>query len=177
MRANDNGVVQGVESETKRADPPATARSLGAGSDPQWRWAVKDHRQKTLYGLQSLADAVGVSLSSLGRMLGLSGSTWKQYRDEGVTERVADRLACKAGLHPAMVWPTWVDDLIAAFTRECEAHGCTAGFVPGQPSQRFCSEACRNRAKRRRHYEIHGEQERARQRAYDRARSERRDAA
>lgn len=132
---------------------------------------MKDSTHRTLYDLNPLADMLGLSLSALASRFGLSGSTWKRYRDEGVSELVADRLACKAGLHPATVWPEWVDDLIATYKRTCEAHGCTAEFVPEQGTQRFCSDGCRNRAKRRRHYELNGERERARQRAYDRAKA------
>jgi hypothetical protein len=64
---------------------------------------------RRLYSLEPLADALGCTLGQLGRRLGVSGSTWQQYRSEGVSELVADRLAVKAGLHPALVWPELVE--------------------------------------------------------------------
>lgn len=61
----------------------------------------------TRYPLAPLAEAVGVDTSRLARILGLSGSTWKAYREHGMTERAADRLAVKAGFHPCEIWPDW----------------------------------------------------------------------
>jgi lambda repressor-like predicted transcriptional regulator len=61
------------------------------------------------YPLEPLAAAAGVSVAALGRLLGVSGSTWKLARDRGVLERVADRYAVKLGLHPLEVWPEMFD--------------------------------------------------------------------
>lgn len=64
------------------------------------------------YQLQPLADVLGISLASLGRHLGVSGSTWKEYRDQGVTEKVGDRLAVRAGVAAYEVWPEMLDHAI-----------------------------------------------------------------
>lgn len=63
----------------------------------------------TRFPFASLAVAMGLSQGEAARLLGLSGSTWKEYRDRGMTERVADRLAVKAGLVPYEVWPEMLD--------------------------------------------------------------------
>lgn len=95
------------------------------------------------YPLDALALASGCSLSSLGRQLGYSGTTWKQYRDEGVTEVVADRCAVKMGLTPWEVWP----DL---GQRVCENEHCATLFLPVREGQRFCTGLCRRRTASRR---------------------------
>ncbi len=72
-----------------------------------------NHRPVTRrYPLQPLADACGVTLAHLGRLLRTSGSTWKGYRDEGVSELVADRLAARAGFVAYEVWPEMVQHQI-----------------------------------------------------------------
>lgn len=144
-----------------------------------------------LYPLEPLAEAMGCTLSEVGRRLGVSGTTWKQYRDQGVSELVADRLATRAGLHPAVVWPEWMDDQIDEVGREC---WCGTRFVPKRSHQRHCSPTCRDRARnaqkaqyrrsryqtdpewaeaqrarRRAYYAECGDYERARQRRYDTA--------
>jgi hypothetical protein len=102
------------------------------------------------YPLQPLADALGLTLDTpgLARRLNLSGTTWKEYRDLGVSERVADRLACKAGLHPFMVWPEMADEAVEAVHVDCEGDWCSTRFLPAKPWQRFCSTYCRERARR-----------------------------
>lgn len=105
------------------------------------------------YPIAPLIEAMGLTSSetSAGRALGLGGSTWKEYRDRGVTERVADRLAAKAGFHPSVIWPSWYDDETAALSRECAEPGCDETFlpIPTHPRQRFCSRACRKRSSER----------------------------
>lgn len=59
------------------------------------------------YSLQALVDASGLSESTLGRRVRLSGSTLKQAREHGLTERAADRCAVRLDLHPFEVWPDW----------------------------------------------------------------------
>lgn len=87
-----------------------------------------------------LAAAMGATEPQAARELGLSGSTEQQYRRDGVTERVADRLAVKAGLHPWMVWPEMAEQAMADAQRSCEE--CGAGYWPRQRNQRFCSQPC-----------------------------------
>lgn len=95
------------------------------------------------YPLQALADALGVPLPSLGSRLGVSGSTWQEYRDRGVSERVADRLAAQAGLPVLSVWPEMIDDAIAASSLTCPE--CETTFIPSHPNQRYCSPRCRKK--------------------------------
>lgn len=96
------------------------------------------------YPFAPLAAAMGESVSAAGRILGLSGSTRNEYRDRGVTERVADRLAVKAGLNPYEVWPEMVDDLIADAEVECARTDCTVRFVPTHHRARFCCRNCKD---------------------------------
>lgn len=140
-----------------------------------------------LYPLGPLAEAMGCTLSEVGRRLGVSGTTWKQYRDRGVSELVADRLATRAGLHAAVIWPEWMNDQIERSMRECPE--CGQRFFPVNRRHTFCHKTCGNRARsrkryrrlyatdpafaeaerqrRRAMYEACGEYERARQRRYN----------
>lgn len=109
----------------------------------------------TRYPLQNLADVMGEDINSLARPLNLAGSTWKQYRDEGVSEKVADRLAVRAGFHPFVVWPEMAEDNFADFARECAAEDCTERFIPHwkTPFQKWCSTRCKQRIKTRIRYQ------------------------
>lgn len=69
---------------------------------------------KKRYRLDLLAALCGQSVSQLLLLHGYSGTTLQQYRDLGVSERVGDRLACKVGLHPYVVWPEMLDDVARA---------------------------------------------------------------
>lgn len=62
------------------------------------------------YPWAPLAAAMGMASSSAAHLLGVGGSTWTDYRERGLTPRVADRLAVKAGFHPSEVWPSWAQD-------------------------------------------------------------------
>lgn len=73
------------------------------------------------YPLQPLAALLGMDLGPLGKRLGVSGRTWQEYRDQGVSEKVADRMAVKCGLDPYCVWPEMLDDAIAATEAEQRA--------------------------------------------------------
>lgn len=133
------------------------------------------------YPLEPLAAAVDLTVPALLRECGVSGTTAKDYRADGVTERVADRLACRMGLHPAIVWPDWMIQSAALASTSCAA--CPAVFVPDRRTQRYCSATCRRRAGRRRklatergreanrlrrraYYEENADYEKARQRRY-----------
>ena len=98
------------------------------------------------YPLEPLAGLMGTTLADACRHLGVSGSVQKEYRERGVTAKVADRLAAKAGFHPAVVWPEWLDDQIAAAEVECADEKCDQRFVPRQRTYRYCSPQCRQRA-------------------------------
>jgi len=93
------------------------------------------------YPFAPLAAAMGMSENGAARALGLSGSSYKQYRSAGVSELVGDRLAVRAGLHPYEVWPEMVD---AAITRECAAPDCGQRF-PLDGKRRYCTTRCRRR--------------------------------
>lgn len=95
------------------------------------------------YPFADLARAMGVTEAAACRHLNLAGSTAKEYRHRGVTARVADRLAAKAGLPVAAVWPSWVDDLIADQSRPCVE--CGQPFVPSRSGVRYCGPACSTR--------------------------------
>ena len=135
------------------------------------------------YPLEPLAAAMCMSLNAACVQLGVSGSTLKKYRDDGVSERVADRLAVRAGFHPAEVWPEFADAGIADAERSCA--DCGESFLPVNSLHRFCSRPCYrrhhrranvqrrratpegaelNRERRRRYYAENREYERARER-------------
>lgn len=145
----------------------------------------------TRWPFADLARAMGLTEHQACEQLGLRGSTAQDYRRRGVTEKVADRLANLAGLHPFEVWPAMADQAVAEATRTCD--GCGAPFVPYRPTHRWCSTGCRTRAAKRRYHAAHqpdptyrarrqeqrrtyylecGDYERARQRIYDRRRRE-----
>lgn len=55
---------------------------------------------------------------TVAHVLGISGATANRYRREGLSVKQADTLACRAGLHPANVWPDqWVDSITDLFAR------------------------------------------------------------
>ena len=117
---------------------------------------------------------MGLDTSALARVLGLSGTTWKEYRDQGVTERVADRLAVKAGFHASEIWPEIVDDWIAASSLECADPNCAKPFLPTNRRQRFCCPSCRSNYHKRNKYATDPE---FRQMLKDRARQAYRESA
>lgn len=50
------------------------------------------------------------SQRGLARFLGVDPGQWQRWRSEGVPTFAADRLACRAGLHPSLLWPDWFDE-------------------------------------------------------------------
>lgn len=95
------------------------------------------------YPVAPLAEAMGVSFNQAMMRLGVSGSTMQDYRARGVTEQVAERLATRAGLPAAYVWPELVDDRIADESVPCEE--CGGLFVPSRRGHRFCTPKCGQR--------------------------------
>lgn len=91
------------------------------------------------YPFADLANAMGLSENAACRALNVSGSTQQDYRSRGLSERVADRLAVKAGLHPFEVWP----DMIAEANAECAE--CGASFVPTRKGHVYCGGNCSRR--------------------------------
>lgn len=118
------------------------------------------------YPLAPLIEAVagtGETDHSVLARLGVSGSTAKKYRAEGVLERTADRLAVRAGLHPFEVWPELVDDALAELdapptdptpappVAAVACPLCATSFTP-RPTKVYCSPRCRETAGDRRRY-------------------------
>jgi lambda repressor-like predicted transcriptional regulator len=91
------------------------------------------------YSLSALVEASGLSEAALARRVGLSGTTLKKARLEGLREDAADRYACRAGLLPWLVWPHWIEEA------NVECLECSRGFVPTNARQVVCSQACRQR--------------------------------
>jgi hypothetical protein len=67
------------------------------------------------YPLQPLLDALGgATINAASKRIGIQ--LW-EYAERGLTEPVADRCAIRARLHPAMVWPTWLDNGLTILDR------------------------------------------------------------
>lgn len=68
-------------------------------------------KEKTVgrYDLEPLCDAVGLPPSELARHLRWSGSTTRTAATIGLDEYRADTAAVAFGLHPALVWPDWLE--------------------------------------------------------------------
>lgn len=119
-------------------------------------------RGRVTYDFARLAAVMGLTEPQAARALGLRGKTEQQYRRDGMSELVADRLAVKAGFVPWTIWPEWLEEA----KRTCEARGCELRFVPARSTQRFCSGACRDREGVRRRYHANPEPKKASRRAY-----------
>lgn len=123
---------------------------------------------KRRYSVAPLARLMHRSEYSALAALGVSGTTSKQYRADGVSRRVADRLAVNAGYHPSEVWPEITEDDIEDFSRTCDE--CDERFLPAMKARkdvRFCSRNCNKRFHYRHRYAAAiGERERARARAF-----------
>lgn len=120
------------------------------------------------YPLADLLEAAGMTLSEFRQVQPMSGSTYRNALDLGLTEDQADRWATKVGRHPAEVWPGWMDDQIRGCERDCEE--CATPFIPKRKDARFCSFTCRRRpierAKKRRQRQADPAADRARVAAY-----------
>ena len=53
----------------------------------------------------------GFAVGFLAEVLGLHPKAVYRCRNEGITERMADRLCCKIDLHPAQLWSEWLSDV------------------------------------------------------------------
>ena len=126
------------------------------------------------YPIQSLFAAMRAdSLADTLAFLKLSGSTWTEYRDQGISAHVAHRLADKVGLVATAVWPELIDAELEGMEVECAASDCDVVFVrdPAQRGKprRYCSSRCASRVSRRRRYHedpVLREAQKARRRAY-----------
>lgn len=121
------------------------------------------------YPLQPLLDAAGLSLSALRDRFPMSGPTYRNARQVGLTEQQADRYACGLGLVAVTVWPEMIDHAIEDASVECESCSCSVQFIPTRKGHRFCSTRCSYREKNRRLYErdeAHRERKKAESAAY-----------
>lgn len=65
------------------------------------------------YEFDKLAEAAEMTPQALAAHLGISGSTWKKYRTEGMSEVVADRRAAQCGFVAWQVWPEMLEQAMA----------------------------------------------------------------
>lgn len=116
------------------------------------------------YPLANLMAASGLTEAALARKVGLSGSTLKYVRENGLAEVSADRYAVRAGLHPHTVWPEMVGHVLDEVQVACASTDCGELFVPrdGRGQQRYCSARCRQRESTRRYRATEGGAESAR---------------
>ena len=49
--------------------------------------------------------------SKMARVLDTTRSTVDRWRSLGLAPHTADRVAIRLGLHPAMIWPMWAEDV------------------------------------------------------------------
>jgi hypothetical protein len=120
------------------------------------------------YPFAPLAAAMGMTPAEAARSQGISGSTWKQYRDEGMSRDVADRRAVRAGFHPWTVWPEMAEhDMAAADALEEELRERRRAQLTAATRryrQRHPHVRAYNRERRRAYYEQASEYEKARER-------------
>lgn len=102
------------------------------------------------YDLTPFFDATGWTMTQVREIAPSNAGEHRLRRAEGVTERIADRLAVAAGLHPFLVWPDMAEHVIDDQRRECAADDCNTPFVP-TAGQRYCTPTCRQRVKMRRY--------------------------
>jgi hypothetical protein len=96
------------------------------------------------YSLDPLFEAMRMTPHAACLWLGCSGSTELEYRSRGVTDRVADRLAVKAGFHPFEIWPELADHRHVEIQKACAE--CGALFTPYRAAKDvFCGRACADR--------------------------------
>lgn len=123
------------------------------------------------YPLAPFFELTGWSMTRVTEIAAANAEELRRRRSEGVTERIADRLAVAAGFHAFVIWPEMADHVIADTQRECADEMCRAWFVPTNAKHRYCTDRCRSRASSRRRYRMspdHAAKQRARAAAYRR---------
>lgn len=75
---------------------------------------MADHR----WPLAPLLEATGHNLRSLSDALNVSRSRVSEASRDGISDLVADRWACRLGLHPALVWTSWFETALTELDRE-----------------------------------------------------------
>lgn len=104
------------------------------------------------YPLAPLFELTGWTMSDVRDIAPCGGEEYRLRRTEGVTERIADRLAVAAGLHPHVVWPEMAAHALEDASQPCADERCTNTFIPVRKSHRYCSRNCRNRRHERMKY-------------------------
>lgn len=97
------------------------------------------------YPFAPLVEAMGCSENQAIQRLRVSGKSGQLYRREGMSEKVADRMAIRAGLHPYEVWPDMAERVLADAEIACADPKCDQRFIPTRKSHRFCSTRCAHR--------------------------------
>lgn len=136
--------------------------------------ALHPHPSPRRYPLEPLAATAGLTVAEVLKRCGCAGGQWAKYKEEGISEKTADRYAVRLGLLPSDVWPSWYEDQAANLSKPCADEMCEEWFIPtpGQPRHRFCSKRCRKRTAERERQrrlladETAAEVKRARQRRY-----------
>lgn len=99
------------------------------------------------YPVNRLAAVLGMTEHAALAWLGITGTEQQEYRRRGLTDYQADRLAVKAGYHPAVIWPELAEDRIRRYVRWCQ--WCTEPFLACDSGRRhYCSTPCYRHAKR-----------------------------
>ena len=103
----------------------------------------------TTYPFAALIEQMGnPSASEAAAVLGVNVRSIHRYKaEEFLSVDLADRLAVRAGFHPAEVWPSWWDDQAASVGMQCKE--CGESFIQGRSDQVYCSMACKHRRKSR----------------------------
>lgn len=85
-------------------------------------------------------------LSVLADKIGVAHGTVQKWRERGMEEHNADRVATALGLHPWQLWPEMLVVATEQVQRECANPACYEVFVPSRSDQRVCSPKCRKPA-------------------------------
>lgn len=99
--------------------------------------------ERRRYPIAPLIAATGWSMARIRDIAPCNGDEYRDRIERGVTERIADRLATAAGLHPLLLWPNWLDNA----TVPCAE--CGEPFFPCRRGHRYCSRRCGNRVLQR----------------------------
>ena len=83
-------------------------------------------------------------ISVLADKIGVSPGAVQKWRERGMEEHNADRVATALGLHPWQLWPEMLAVATAPVMRECEHPDCFEMFVLTRSDRRFCSPRCRS---------------------------------
>lgn len=103
------------------------------------------------YPLAPFFAASGWTMTQVREVSPCNGDEYRVRLTRGVTERLADRLAVAADLHPGEVWPDFLSDEQVEF-RACLADDCDELFEVTQEHRRYCSSTCSSRHRRRVRY-------------------------